>query len=159
MQKDTKESLMDAGWYQEREFDISPYKSANIKHGHTPYNEATEQFLRSFGGLTLGAPRGRFHFNAKKASKTLFPEDVKEYEERLGVALSVIGEADNGCYTLMMAPTGVVYGAFDELLILVGMSGEEAIERLHQGRDHKVIYSGFSKNDANPPPKRAYLGG
>lgn len=158
MKKLTRAALLEAGWYQEREFDITSYSSANAKEGHSPLGCAAKQFLESYGGLDLRGRTGRFHFNVKKACKVPV-EWVEEYEQQLGVPLSVIGKCEDGHLTLMMDASGVAYGVSGELLVLVAKSGEAAIESLLQGEEQRVLYSGHKVNDRNPHAKRAHLGG
>ncbi len=60
---------------------------------------------------------------------------IENYSERTDSNLCLIGEAFNGYMALCMSPKGEVYAGFDETLVYVGVSGEEAINKLCLGHE------------------------
>jgi hypothetical protein len=63
-----------------------------------------------------------------------FPNNVAAYSKIVGSPLSVIGEAFRGYLLLMMDTPGRVFGGFDQVFLVIGTSGEDAIEALCSGR-------------------------
>lgn len=64
------------------------------------------------------------------AMRVIYRERVQEYEERLGVGLTVIGLMDCGHLTLMMDAAGHVFGGADDYLVLVGRNGKDALDAI-----------------------------
>ncbi len=76
------------------------------------------------------------HFDAEAM---LYPEEIAAYVEHLGMPLCIIGEAGNQHVTLLMDPEGKVYGASEDVLMLWGETGEQAIENLIRGQSIKRL--------------------
>jgi hypothetical protein len=66
-------------------------------------------------------------------------ERVETYEARIGEQLCVIREAFKEHMALVMSNSGVVYAAYDDTLVRVGQSGEDAIEALCTGKELEHI--------------------
>lgn len=74
--------------------------------------------------------------DAQLAAKGRDPGWAREYERRSGEpALTPIGEAARGHLIMCMGPGGQVYGGYDDFLVRLGASGDDAIEGLCTGRE------------------------
>jgi hypothetical protein len=111
-----------------------------VTEGYEPTSHLTD-FLGSFAGLRVSHPAARapgfedyFHLDPIKAVNGIYRERVNMYEERVGERLCVFGEAFREHMVLMMSSTGTVYAAYEDVLVRVGSSGEDAIEALCTGR-------------------------
>ncbi len=133
-------SLQDAGWHQGRNIDVSVYENAYIAKRY-PLQECTLRFLREFGGLSLKYP----HFRDKAAMDgcNFRAEEacawervwVREYEEHVGETLVPVGYAFSDHMLLVMSDKGHIFACFEDLVCLVGVSGEAAINALCEGRE------------------------
>lgn len=131
-----------AGWSEDRRVDTTEYEKCLQSEGY-PVHTAVVDFLECFGGLRVVYPHPRvpqatdkFFINPMVAAAHICIERVKEdYDERVGAPLCVIGEAFDYHMTLMMDSDGKVYAGYDDTLILVGNSGDDAIEAICSGRD------------------------
>lgn len=139
------EFLKVAGWTENRKIDISRYENALQKEGYI-INKVIRDFLISFGGLKIKHPHHgiqnkeeEFHLDPILAISGIYPEKIEEYNKRTGSILTVIGEASNRYLVLMMAEQGAVYAAYDDFLIFLGESGEEAIVTLCEGKQATEI--------------------
>ena len=125
---------------------MRPLERALEEDGYSVFPVVSE-FLAEFGNLSiryLYKPNSedRLHFDAAAAAAVIFHERVSQYMELLGTPLCVIGEYYTDHYTLLMDPTGKVYGAFDEVMNLLGGSGREAIENIISGKNIERIDEG-----------------
>ena len=140
---DTRQLLLAAGWTEDRAIDVSGYERDLRREGYELLHSAAE-FLGSFGGLVLEARlkpgvKATHHFDPSQAAENVDPGWVLgEYRERIGAPLCPIGMSDN-CMVLMMDPAGAVYAGFDEALVKLGGSGEDAIETLCTNRKSEKI--------------------
>jgi hypothetical protein len=57
-----------------------------------------------------------------------------QYAMRVGKPLCVIGAASDDYLILSMDPDGAVYGGYDEQLVIVGNSADDAIDSLCDDR-------------------------
>ncbi|WP_176560085.1 SUKH-3 domain-containing protein [Brevibacillus dissolubilis] len=137
--------LRKAGWQPDRKIDITDYISVLENEGYTLFPAAIE-FLTEFGGLKVTHPHHMvkksddfFQTNASVAAEDIWRERVETYEERIGESLVVIGQAYKTHMTMMISPTGRVFAAYDDLLILLGNSPAEALEILCEGKETKEI--------------------
>ena len=129
--------LMKAGWKKGRKIDISEYAAALEKEGYTVHEKARE-FMEEFAGLVGEQPAFRvpnviqkIHFDPILASERMFFGNMSFYEARVGEPLVVIGEAFNEHYTLMMAESGKVYGAYDTYMAIEGKDYIEGLNSLY----------------------------
>nr|WP_294950208.1 SUKH-3 domain-containing protein [uncultured Mucilaginibacter sp.] len=132
----TKQSLINAGWYPERYVNIDFYKERLLEDNYKIFQKV-EQFLHQYGGVSikfqlLNGAADVLHFNAAKATGDVDPLWAQDdYYNRLGgKELCVIGQAYTDHMTVMMDEGGNVYGGFDDYLGFVARSGEEAIEAI-----------------------------
>ena len=138
--------LQRAGWSKDRHVDTSEYEKCLKSEGY-PVHAVVVDFLKSFGGLILVFPHPRvpqeddeFYINPTMAAEGIYPERVSEdYSPRVGAPLCAIGQVYSRHMTVIMDPNGKVYAGYDELLILVGDSGTDAIEAICSGRDMPEI--------------------
>lgn len=142
---DTQKMLKKSGWNKNRRIDISSYEKDLLAEGY-PINDKIRNFLISFGGLEVHHPHHRvqneedeFHLNPSVAIQTIYPERVEEYNHRTNNHLVVIGEASKGYLILMMGLDGKVYAGYDDFLLLLGFSGEDALETLCEGKSAPEI--------------------
>jgi SUKH-3 immunity protein len=135
----TRELLIQAGWTEDRWIDPGPYELL-LKEKGFPVFPALSEFLARFGGLSFRNPAAvppaaeDWHFRVKDALRHAFPNNIAAYSKIVGSPLSVIGEAFRGYLLLMMDARGRIFGGFDEVFLLMGTSGEDAIEALCSGR-------------------------
>ncbi len=135
-----REVLHASGWRKPCEVDVQRYRHALRAEGY-PVHEIVETFLRSYGGLQVflplrenGSERDDFHLDPLAAIDSIYIERVREeYDLRTGSALCVIGLYHRGHMVLMMDGQGRVFGGYDETLVKVGESGEEALRALCLG--------------------------
>ncbi|AFZ26624.1 hypothetical protein Cylst_4546 [Cylindrospermum stagnale PCC 7417] len=139
--EETTTLLYHAEWHESWNIDTTEYKEVLESEGYSIY-PTVMNFLSSFGGLHVKYPHKRvprleddFHFNVPEAVANIYPERVKDYSDRVGVPLCIIGESNRVHMVLMMAPEGKVYAGYDEFMVFVGDSGVDAIEALCSGRD------------------------
>jgi hypothetical protein len=128
--------LREAGWYPDREFDTTAYQEFLTARGFQ-WHDAARQFLQSYGGLYL-AQRGngrRFHFNAKRAGRSIPARMVEQSMEQLQASLAVIGTTFDEHMVLLMAEDGRIWGIYDDEIALFGTTAEESLDRLCCGKD------------------------
>lgn len=144
----TLECLKKAGWSETYRADMREYEQLMEKSG-CPLPVPVKGFLSRFGKLTIKHPHFRvkstednFHFDAMFAAAAPaghYCDDLDQYSERVGVHLYAIGEASRGYLLLMMGDNGQVYAAYDQFMIFIAQTGEEAVEALCSGREFKEI--------------------
>jgi hypothetical protein len=136
----TLATLKRAGWHEDRHVDTSEY-SEFLRATGVPVHQQAIQFWENFGGLRVVHPHSRvpsaedyFEINPIQATRRTDIRNLRRFSERVGTPLCIIGEAFRGYMVLLMDATGRVYAGLDNLLKLVGSSGEEAIEALCSGQ-------------------------
>lgn len=143
---ETEVFLKKAGWRKGRAVNIDDYIHVFENETFT-IPESVINFLREFGGLTVMHPHAKvpgamdfFTFNVNKAIQDHDHLWVKEdYSKRVGKTLCIIGQAFRDYMVLSMSDDGEVYAGFDEFLVHVGSSGDQAIENLCLGKELKEI--------------------
>lgn len=139
----TTQCLLKAGWHPGRNVALPQGTEAGLRaDGHVLLPSA-RAFLAEFGGLTVVHPHARaptspdrFVIDALLAANGGDPSWVREYERRSGEpSLTPVGEAARGYLIMCMGPGGHVYGGYDNTLIRLGTSGNDAIEGLCTGRE------------------------
>ena len=139
----TAQCLQKAGWHPGRNVPLPGEIEAELHAGGHALLPPARAFLAEFGGLTVIHPHARartrpdrFVIDALLAAKGTDPSWVREYERRSGEpALTPVGEAARGYLIMCMGPDGHVYGGYDDFLIRLGTSGDDAIEGLCTGRE------------------------
>lgn len=128
--------LFNSGWTIGRKADISKEKKCLNKENYilTPI---VEIFLQEYGGLTIyfktiSEQEDFVHFDVCRAIKDFDKQWIcDDYMNRISSSnLCIIGQAYSNHLTLLMDEFGVVYGCYDDLLYLMGKSGEVAIKNL-----------------------------
>ncbi len=71
-----------------------------------------------------------------------YPKRVAAYSKIVGSPLSPIGEASGGYLKLMIDERGRIFGGYDQVLLAIGTSGEDAVEALCSGRKLRPVSSG-----------------
>ncbi|MCU0390623.1 MAG: SUKH-3 domain-containing protein [Thermoflexibacter sp.] len=131
-----KTILLNSKWREGRKVWIYKEKMclAIEKYILTP---KVEIFLQEYSGLsiyfkTISEQQDFFHFDVCKVIEEFDKRWIDEdYINRISTSnLCVIGQAYSNHLTLLMDELGTVYGGYDDLLYLIGKSGEEAIENL-----------------------------
>lgn len=137
----TEKCLLQSGWNPERSVDAAGYKEQLESEGYL-VDTVILEFLTRFGGLYVEHPHAKvpgaidhFSLNPVEAADSICYERVATYEERVGEKLCVVGEAFRRHMVLMMSSSGVVYAAYDDTLVRVGNSGQDALEALCTGRE------------------------
>ncbi|MDR6226267.1 SUKH-3 domain-containing protein [Desmospora profundinema] len=139
LSKNAAACLIRAGWTPSRRMDVSVHCQALREEGYRIFPEA-KRFLERFVGLRVTIPayklRDRedfFHLDPREASRQVFIEQIRDYEERIGESLVVIGEAYSNHLALMISETGKILGGFDRFLVMLGEDGWKGMESLYQG--------------------------
>jgi hypothetical protein len=130
-----QEYLKISGWTPARQIHIK-----NIKYVLSENYNVSEkiiQFLTSFYLLDikflspLSEQMDRIHFDVDKVIKDFDYLWVQEdYKFRTNSNLCPIGQVFSDHMTLLMDEYGKVYGGYDDLLIYIAETGEEAIEAI-----------------------------
>lgn len=129
--------LQRGGWFDGRSIDLAPVEDALRKLGY-PLFPAVQIFLAEFGELSFETrdPRPRvarnFHFRPLDVSGKSWI--LGPYTRRAGKPLCVIGAASDDYLLLSMDPAGVVYGGYDDDLVILGRSPDDAIDALCDDR-------------------------
>lgn len=129
--------LKSSGWKPCRKVDTNKFVKILEAEGYTVYNSVLI-FLESFGNLRIVFPSlfkdenfDTITFNIEKAVKEISHDWIlEEYSERVGTKLCLIGQGFSNHMSLSMDINGKVYGGYDDFLVLIGNSGNEAIELL-----------------------------
>ena len=125
--------LATQGWTDSRQVETEGYVEALNAAGYD-VPDSVEDFLRSFGGLTLEFR----HHRVPTETDTLRvePDEVsefgsgraEEYSRRVGAPLCPVGLVHSDHMVALMSPDGRVYAGFDYILAKLGDSPVEAIE-------------------------------
>jgi SUKH-3 immunity protein len=139
-----RKNLMDAGWAEGRNIDISSYVDALIKDGYV-VPEKCEAFLKEFGGLSGSmnkyASRGwvtLFHFDPIVAIGNVYRDRFSEYEDIFGESITLVGESDNNHLALGISKSGKFLGGFDDDIFIFGESIEDGLNTLFCGNPVKL---------------------
>ena len=139
----TMQCLLKAGWRPGRNVALPGEAEAELRADGHALLPSARAFLAEFGGLTVVHPHARapaspdrFVIDALLAAKGTDSGWVREYERRSGEpALTPVGEAARGYLIMCMGAGSHVYGGYDDFLIRLGTSGDDAIEGLCTGRE------------------------
>ena len=138
----TLECLRRASWTPDRRIDVSSYRTLLLNEGY-PVHESVLTFLEKYGALEVDhehakakAPDNDDHFstNVAEAVASFDKGWPDSYSVRVGAPLCVIGQAFRGYMVLTMDAKGRVFAGFDDCLVWIADSGEEALEALCTGR-------------------------
>lgn len=127
-----------AKWTPERRVDVAPYRAAFAAEGLT-LPPAVEKFLEQFGSLVIkyevrSGQTDVLEFCADDAVKNVGRVAIALLEkELLARHLSPIGHYQYGTCMLLQDELGRVFGVTDDATIIVGASGEEAVEKILSG--------------------------
>ena len=130
-----RHQLENAGWKENRQITTDGIQQNLTDAGYKWFDEA-EKFLREFAGIRVEFKTERgttdsFHFDAIMANEGFDIAWVRlNYRGRVGKDLCVIGQGFCDHMTLLMDDSGRVFGGYDETLVLIGRSGDNAIERI-----------------------------
>ena len=134
--------LLEAGWRPGRNVPVPEEAEAELRADGHALLPSARAFLAEFGGLTVIHPHARtagpdrFVIDALLAVRGRDSDWVREYERRSGEpALTPVGEAARGYLIMCMGSGGYVYGGYDDFLVRLGTSGDDAIEALCTGRE------------------------
>ena len=151
LSKDSKQYLRQAGWSETRAVDTGVYTRLLKAEGY-PVFPCVEQFFRSFASLKVffSTPQGEdndFSLDPSEAIEVIYAERVTEdYSPRVGLALCTIGLYHHGNMVLMMDSGGAVYGGYDETLLFIADSGEEALEAMITGAEFSEVGAAESED-------------
>lgn len=135
------ELLRIAGWFPGRRVDVSEMRSVLQREGFN-VSPAAEAVLSEFGGLTVKHPHSRgpnsdlrdyFHFQVSEVMSGSPTGWVFDYSEMVGESLCPIGQAFRGYMIMCVGSSGHVYGGYDNTLVLIGNTAEEAIGNMCTG--------------------------
>ena len=143
----TTECLTNAGWRPGRHTPVPVDTEAELAADGHELLASAHAFLTEFGGLTVIHPHFRvvdtldnFVIDPLLAASGTDPAWVRDYERRTREsALTPIGEASRGYLIMCMGPAGAVYGGYDDVLLKLGTSGDDALEALCTGRELSQI--------------------
>jgi len=139
----TLQCLLTAGWHPGRNVSLPEQAETEPRADGHALLPSARAFLAEFGGLTVVHPHARapastdrFVIDALVAARGTDPDWVRDYERRSGeTALTPVGEAARGYLIMCMGPGGHLYGGYDNFLVRLGTSGDDAIEGLCTGRE------------------------
>lgn len=96
-----EKALLDAGWFQGREIDISKYEDILTSEGY-PLYEKTKKLLKEFGGLVVTHDAyvvpdetDSFHLDPITAADNVMRKIINKYEKRIGKSVGCVTE--RGC--------------------------------------------------------------
>jgi len=147
---ETKQILTAAGWSETRDVDPGVYQRVLEAEGYEVFPCVLE-FLRSFASIRayFTMPEGGendFFLDPVEAVDVIYMERVAEDNgPRIGMTLCVIGLYHHNNMVLMMDSDGAVYGGYDETLLHIADSAEEAIEAMVKGAEFSEIQEGEVK--------------
>lgn len=132
--------LQQAGWSPTRQVDTGVYERALAAEGY-PVHQRVKAFLSAYAPLRIFAPVEGSRTEAREilidpllAMEAVYVERVAEdYSPRVGQALCVVGQYHDGNVVLLMDAEGGVYGGYDETLLHLGETGEQALEAMCSG--------------------------
>ena len=140
----TKKILRGAGWSETRAVDPGVYRRVLEAEGY-PVHPCVLEFLRSFASIrafftTTQGEDNDFFLDPVEAVDVIYMERVAEdYSPRIGMPLCVIGLYHHDNMVLLMDSGGAVYGGYDETLLHIADSGEEAIEAMVSGAEFSEV--------------------
>ena len=146
------ERLAQAGWRPGRAVPVEPLLAPLIEEGYaTP--PLLHEFLSSYGGIEFSYQNpynpdttDTCGIDPALATNMIYPIRVRLWGERVGAELVPFGEASR--LSLVMAADGRVWGGFDEILVAIGSSPEDALNALCESRERPQV----------PPPPLATIG-
>jgi hypothetical protein len=136
----TRSFLESAGWHASRSRPVDSEVRILRTEGYDVPTPVLD-LLREFGGLKVTYPHAKvpahddnFVIDAELAMRGTFKAWIDEYQRRVGATtLTPVGQAARGYLVLVMADTGTVYAGYDDTLLIVGESADQAIENLCSG--------------------------
>ena len=137
---DTVARLARAGWTPAYSRGAAELRATYAAAGHAA-PDAAVALLTRFGGLRvpirhhIAGDEDTFHLDPALALGSCEPDDAAAYAERLGEpALCPVGEVWRDHATLLVAPSGRVYAAFENTVVILAETPLDAIETLCAGR-------------------------
>ena len=135
MHSDAVERLLrQAGWYEGRRVDLSPWESQE-----TPFPAARE-VLAEFGGLVIGETgpgidlaKSDVDLRFMRPSPSSDPNPYESFEREIGERLYWLGMVHRENAELVIGESGRVYDVFDELLF-IAPTFSAALESLLLGK-------------------------
>lgn len=132
------EQLGAAGWRPGRAVPLEPLLAPLIEEGYE-IPPVLREFLSCYGRLEF-AYRNPYDpqstdtcgIDPVLATNMIYPIRVRQWGERVGAELVPFGEASR--LSLVMAADGRVWGGFDEILVGIGDSPEDALNALCESR-------------------------
>lgn len=135
--------LTAAGWYPGRAVPVEPFLEPLVEEDYE-IPPVLREFLRGYGGLEFEYPNpyrpelaDTCGIDPQLAIDALFKIRVGLWGERVGAQLVPFGEA--GRLFLVMAADGRVWAGFDEILIEIGSSPEDALDALCEVRERPDV--------------------
>lgn len=143
-----RQYLKAAGWRPSRSVPVTPYQTAYKREGLT-LSSAARSFLHRFGGLLIKYALRPGHddvlgFFADEAVQNMGHGILAQTEEQFGAGrLCPLGHYLYGMCLLLQSDDGKVYGLSDDRTLLVGPSGEEAVDNVLSGRQPQILESEY----------------
>lgn len=137
----TLKCLTRAGWYPGRQVKIDDYV-AFLEHCGNPVHMCVRQFLTEYGRMKVKHPHSLdskeqdfFRMDPIAANQFFYldGDGLEDYNVMAGTKLCTIGLGFGDNLLLLMAENGQVFGAESTELYPIGLSGEEAIEKMCTG--------------------------
>lgn len=135
--------LRQAGYYEERQTDISDILKMYEKYGYH-CNDAQEAFMVHYAGLEIHYNHPMWNqdmilrLDPIKAQSIIMMEVVEEYIEFLQDDLLIIGDIEREHMTLFLSEKGYYFGAYDDCLINFGDDFETMLHMLASGQKGKL---------------------
>jgi len=145
MQQAVAHILSEAGWFVEREVEISHYVEF-LKNDDYVIFERAVQVLKEYGGLKIQFKNPRkpdqyltLNVDPEHAGKSIFRELVTRYEQHCNESFIILGEIASIDMTWYIGSSGKFYGGNEDFLIYLGDSFEEALYHVVIGVNLDVI--------------------
>ncbi len=141
----TKRCLGRAGWTPEYRNDPTDDSLILANRGLRTFPAWTD-FVVKFGGLFLEFPHAKdptsidnAHLEPIVGAKGVTPQKLSLWEAVIGEPLMPVGECHRGYMILLISESGAIFEVMDRLVLRLGVSADEAIDSLCEGRDPEEV--------------------
>ncbi|MGC0422488.1 SUKH-3 domain-containing protein [Embleya sp. AB8] len=129
--------LSESGWSPSRKVDVSGAIAAWSSDGHV-LSEAAIDLVSRLDGTGFEYPRlirvngfDSCSFDAKDASRSIYPEVVRDYERFVEFPLCPIGVSASRHIVLLVSGGGAIYGGYDRFLACCGEGWKQAVWNIY----------------------------
>jgi hypothetical protein len=135
--------LTDAGWFKNRNIDISVLEKVLINDKYIVF-KCAKDFLSEFGLLKITFKNPRSDKNVDIEIDTrkaiTFKSKIDAYGCYFNTNMLPVAEVERFCMIVCISEDGKFYGGYDETLLKLGNSFEEALYNLMTGVQLEKVY-------------------